>query len=288
MARIMLDAVRMPRLTPIPQHIDRYRIVRRLAGRSDCQVFEAITHDGTSVALKLLTPENPFRPADDEALARFRREAALLQRFAHPGIVRVLDRGEAQGRAWLALELLRGPTLSAAMRGMSMSAALACIAAMLDTLGHLHALGVVHRDLKPDNVVLDPGRGPVLCDFGLVHVPDSLLTQGGDLLGSPAYMAPECFGGEAPDARSDLFSMGVIAYELLTGKLPFRGSNSGEIMLAIVQDEPLPPSHWNPALPRALDAAIATALIKPRNLRYADAADFAAALRCVLEPAAAA
>jgi len=275
----MLDAVRMPRLTPIPQHIDRYRIVRRLAGRSDCQVFEALTHDGTSVALKLLTPANPFRPADDEALARFRREAALLQRFAHPGIVRVLDRGVARGRAWLALELLRGPTLSTAMRGMSMSATLACIAAMLDALGHLHAQGAVHRDLKPDNVMLDPERGPVLCDFGLVHVADSLLTQGGDLLGTPAYMAPECFHGEEVDARSDLFSFAVMAYELLTGQMPFRGATSGDIMLAVVQEQPPPASRCNPALPEALDRVLARGLAKRRQSRFASAAAFAAALR---------
>jgi len=119
----------------------------------------------------------------------------------------------------------------------------------------------------------------VLCDFGLAHVEDSVLTQRGDLLGTPAYMAPECFHGEAVDARSDLFAVGVMLYELLTGRPPFTGENSGEIMLAIVQDDPIPPSYWNPALSSELDAILRTALAKLRHLRFGDAAAFAGALR---------
>lgn len=266
---------------PAAPHVDGFRIVRRIGGRPGCEVFEATMDDGAPVALKLFALRGPAH-AGAEALARFRREAQVLRRLAHPGIVRALCCGEDVQQAWLGMELLPGRTLAAAARAASCGQRIAWLLRILDALAHLHAQGLVHRDLKPANIALDAKRGPVLCDFGLVHLADSLLTQRGAMLGSPAYMAPECFGGEAPDVRSDLFSAGVIAYELLTGNLPFRGSNSGEIMLAIVRDEPLPPSHWNAALPRALDAAIVTALAKPPDLRYAGAVDFALALRDAL------
>lgn len=268
-------------LLPIrkPQHIDRYRIVRRLAARGGCQVLEARAPDGSPAVLKLLRSAPSPDTGEDEALARFWREADVLRRLAHPGIVRLLDQGTDAGRAWFALELLRGPPLSAAMCGMPITAALACMAAILDALGHLHAQGVVHRDLKPANIMLDPARGPVLCDLGLAHIHDSLLTQRGDLLGTPAYMAPECFSGEEVDARSDLFSCAVMTYELLTGGAPFRGATSGDVMLAVVNEQPPPVSRCNPALPQALDAVLATGLAKPRQLRFASAAAFAASLR---------
>ncbi|MCC7549010.1 MAG: serine/threonine protein kinase [Burkholderiales bacterium] len=273
---------------PRPQYIDRYRIVRRLGGSGECRVFEAATPEGTAVALKLLLPADPPRADAAEVLARFRREAEVVQRLSHPGIVRLLDCGTDAGRAWLVLELVRGPVLSSVMRGLPLAAALACIDAILDALAHLHEHGVVHRDLKPANIVLDARRGPVLCDFGLAHVDDSLLTQRGDLLGTPVYMAPECFRGEAVDARSDLFSVAVMAYELLAGQSPFAGNNSGEIMLAVVQDEPLPASHWNAELPAAVDEVLACGLAKPRHLRFASAGAFAVRLRQAMRTVASA
>ncbi len=264
-----------------PRYIDRYRILRRIGGRPGCALFEAAVADGASVALKLFALRDTPHMALAEALARFRRESQVVRRLAHPGIVRGLGWGEDASHAWLVLELLRGPGLSTALRGAGNAEKLAGVLRILDALGHLHAQGMVHRDLKPANIVLDMRRGPVLCDLGLVHVGDSLLTQRGDLFGTPAYMAPECFRGEEPDARSDVFSAGVIAYELLAGRLPFDGANSGEIMLAIVQEAPLPASRWNAAVPPELDAALATALAKPRHHRFASAAAFAAALQRV-------
>jgi len=264
---------------PQPLQIDRYRLLRRIGGRQGCRVFEAATADGTRVALKLLEAVDGRLAAPEEEVTRFRREAQVLQRLAHPGIVRLLAHGEESAGAWLAFELLDGPALSSPLQALSMAEALACIDRILDALAHLHAHGVVHRDLKPANVVLDPARGAVLCDFGIAHVQDSLLTQRGDLLGTPAYMAPECFRGEPVDLRSDLFSAGVIAYELLTGHVPFSGANSGEVMLAVVQEEPLPASRINPALSPAMDEVLATALAKPRERRFDSARAFASALR---------
>ena len=239
--------------------------------------MEAAGPDGSRVALKLLEIDSSV--GGDEARLRFRREAEVLARLAHPGIVRLLDRGEGIRHAWIALELLRGRTLCAHVDLFSLSATLACLDAMLDALAHLHAHGVVHRDLKPANVVMDAYRGPVLCDFGIAHVDHSLLTQRGELLGTPAYMAPECFLGETWDARSDLFSAAVIAYEMLTGRLPFDGANSGEIMLAIMQEPAPRASRWNPAVPPALDELLAGALAKSPHRRFASAESFREALR---------
>ncbi len=259
--------------------VDRYRILRRLGGHKGCLAFEAAGADGTRVALKLLEIDASLR--GDEALLRFRREGEVLARLAHPGIVRLLDRGEGVRHAWIALELLRGPTLTAGADTLAPTATLACIDAMLDALSHLHSHGVVHRDLKPANVVMDAHRGPVLCDFGIARLEHSLLTQSGELLGTPAYMAPECFLGQTWDARSDLFSAGVIAYELLTGRLPFDGANSGEIMLAIMQEPTPRASRWNPAVPPALDGVLAGALAKSPHRRFASAQSFREALRAV-------
>ena len=264
-----------------PLHFGPYRVVRRIGGRYGCTLFEAFGPDGEPVALKLFDFAHGAPAAAEEALERFRRETALVQRLAHPGIVRMLAHGEDAAHAWLALELVRGRVLSEALRGGSLATVLGCVGRVLESLAYLHAHGIVHRDLKPANIVVTQQRGPVICDFGLARVEDSLLTQRGDLLGTPVYMAPECFHGEAVDARSDLFAVGVMLYELLTGRPPFTGETSGEIMLAIVQDDPLPPSHWNPALSPALDAILRTALAKPRHLRFADAAAFASALRTV-------
>jgi len=266
---------------PRPPHFGPYRIIRRIGGRSGCVLYEATGPRGEPVALKLIDAPPAAPAAAQEALQRFRREAALVQRLAHPGIVRMISQGENATNAWLVLELVRGRVLSEAMRGCTQAAALACARRVLESLTYLHAHGIVHRDLKPVNIVVTQGRGPVICDFGLAHVEDSALTQAGDLLGTPAYMAPECFHGEAVDARSDLFAVGVMLYELLTGRLPFTGANCGEIMLAIVQDDPMPPSHWNPALSATLDAILRTALAKPRALRFPSAAAFAGALRAV-------
>jgi serine/threonine-protein kinase len=262
-----------------PLHFGPYRVVRRIGGRSGCALFEASGPRGEPVALKVIDFAHGAPAVAEEALQRFRREAALVQRLTHPNIVRMLAHGEDATHAWLALELVRGRVLSEAMRGSSQAAVLACIRRVLESLAYLHAHGIVHRDLKPANVVVTQQRGPVLCDFGLAHVEDSVLTQRGDLLGTPAYMAPECFLGEVVDARSDLFAVGVMLYELLTGRPPFTGENSGEIMLAIVQDDPMPPSCGNPSVSPALDAILRTALAKPRHLRFADAAAFAGALR---------
>jgi len=264
-----------------PLHFGPYRVVRRIGGRSGRALFEAAGPHGEPVALKVIDLAHCAPLAAEETLQRFRREAALVQRLAHPGIVRMISQGENATHAWLVLELVRGRVLSEAMRGCTQVAALDCVRRVLESLAYLHAHGIVHRDLKPTNIMLDAARGPVLCDFGLAHVEDSALTQRGDLLGTPAYMAPECFHGEAVDARSDLFAMGVMLYELLTGRLPFTGANCGEIMLAIVQDDPLPPSHWNCALSAELDAILRTALAKPRELRFPSAAAFAGALRAL-------
>lgn len=269
----------MPRL----QHIGRYRTTRRLGGRGDCTLFEA--RDGAderAVAVKVLDLQDAEAPAAGEALLRFRREAQVLGNLHHPGIVRMLDYGENATHAWLVMELVQGRPLSVAMRAAVVPRILHCMQHLLDALACLHRHGIVHRDLKPANVVVDANGVPVICDLGLAHTEDSLLTQRGELLGTPAYMAPELFQGESVDARSDLFSVAVILYELLSGRLPFAGDSSGDIMLSILQHTPKDVSRLNPDAPAALDSVLHTALAKQREHRFVSAEAFAAALCAAL------
>ena len=261
-----------------PTRIGPFRVVRPLSGREGCMLYEGRREDGLRAALKFLDLRSATSGAAAEMRSRLHREAAVLEALRHPGVVRHLDNGEGEAHAWLALELLSGPDLATALAGKRIVDVLQQCRRVLQALVHLHAQGVVHRDLKPHNVVFDARRGPVICDLGLAHVPDSLLTQRGEMLGTPAYMAPECFLAAAVDARADLFSVGVMLYELLTGRLPFEGRNSGEIMLAIVQEEPLPPSSLNAQVAPALDAVLARALAKSPARRFATAGGFDAAL----------
>lgn len=262
------------------QHLGRYRMTRRLGGRGDCTLFEA--RDGAdqrAVAIKVLDLQDTEAPIAGEALLRFRREAQVLSNLHHPGIVRMLDYGENATHAWLVMELMQGRPLSVAMHGADVQRILRCVQRLLDALACLHRLGIVHRDLKPANVIVAANGVPVICDLGLAHVEDSLLTQRGELLGTPAYMAPELFLGEGMDARSDLFSVAVILYELLGGRLPFAGESSGDIMLGILQHTPEDVSRVNPSVPAVLDGILHMALAKQREHRFVSAEAFAEALR---------
>lgn len=253
-----------------------YRLGERIGGGANSEVFRAFDAAGTAVALKILIGEEAARPGILERLAA---EVALSRRLSIPGLVRLFDSGRLDARPFLAMELIEGPTLKETMakRRLPVEAAIAIVAAVADTLTALHRVHVVHRDVKPANVMLRGGNEPVLTDLSVAALTAEDRAPGGDLLGSPGYMAPELIEDRHWGPAADVFSLGVMLYMLLTDRRPFSGSPD-EVMECIRHVEPLPPSSIDPGLPRELDAVVACVLAKNPAERW-HANDLARALR---------
>lgn len=221
---------------------------------------------------------------------RFFREAKSAGRLNHPNIVTVYDVGRDGDLAWIAMEFLAGRSLRDLLDAgepLAPGRIVGIGAAVADALAFAHARGIVHRDVKPANImVLDSGVVK-LADFGIAQLPGSGLTMTGAVLGSPKYMAPEQISGHKADGRSDIFSLGVVLYELLAGKSPFEGENLHAAMYQVVHKEPPPPSTCRDGQTNAFDAIIAKALAKDPAARYQDAAALATDLRRALREAAA-
>jgi serine/threonine-protein kinase len=237
------------------------------------------------VAIKTVKlPENADDPETEEALARFRREAQAAGRLTHPNIVGVFDYGETNDLAYIVMEFVDGPPLKSLLDKEERFALTDAVRVMEDLLAGLqfsHERGVVHRDIKPANVMLTSLGQVKIADFGIARIESSSMTQAGTLLGTPAYMSPEQFMGQVVDARTDIYSSGVLLYQLLTGERPFEGGLSA-IMHKALNTEPPVPSQLSVTAPPALDAVVRRAMAKRPEDRFASANAFAEAVRTAL------
>ena len=256
---------------------NRYRVIGRIGsgGMADVWVAED-THLQRKVALKVL--HHRFAQ-DQEFVERFRREAEAAAGLQHPNVVGVFDRGAVNGTYYIAMEYLEGRTLKELIdAGLTPTAAVALVRQILEAARFAHRHGVVHRDLKPQNVIVDSEGHATVTDFGIARAGVSEITQTGSVMGTAHYLSPEQAQGLEVTPSSDLYSIGVILYEALTGQVPFEGDSTVAVALKQVSQAPQRPSAINPQVSPALDAVVMRALAKDPAQRFADAEAFAAAL----------
>ena len=235
---------------------------------------------GERVALKVVTATMANDPA--AAAERFRREVATARKVTHPNVIRIHDLLEDNGTLLLSMEYVEGMTLAAYLSRVSqvrVDEARMILSQICDGLGAAHAAGVIHRDLKPGNVLLDGEKRVKVIDFGLAKASFFAgMTATGLILGTPEYMAPEQVRGLPCDARTDIYSLGALAYHLFVGRPPFTGETPIAIGFAHVSETVIPPRKLRPDLPESLELALLKSLEKDPNKRFVDAAEFKAAI----------
>ncbi|MBT9611599.1 MAG: serine/threonine protein kinase [Aquabacterium sp.] len=268
--------------------LGRYLIDKPLGQGAMGAVYQG--HDpatGRRVAIKTMALSREFS-GDDlvDARNRFLREAEMAGRLQHPDIVGILDAGEVDGLAYIAMELVEGVDLARhaqASQLLSVSQVLRITARVAEALAYAHTRGVTHRDVKPANIMVDPAHDVVkVMDFGVARVADATRTRTGVVLGTPTFMSPEQLSGQPTDGRSDVYSLGVTLFQLLTGALPYRNDSMAALMRAIGREPPTPLLSLRPELPPALGDIVALALQKHPATRYASGQQMADDLRAVL------
>lgn len=271
----------------LPRAIGPYEIVREIGAGAMGKIYEG--RDPTinrRVAIKIIRPLVGLSSSSNERMRqRFLREAQATGALNHPNIVTVYQAGEDGPYSYIAMEYLEGKTFEEVIEReapLALERVMKLLAPICEALAYAHERGVVHRDIKPANLMLTREGVVKLMDFGIAHIFSSSLTQEGALLGTPNYMSPEQIRGEKIDGRSDIFALGVVAYEMATRQRPFVGENMAAISHRIASGAVIPPSELNAHLPEEFDATLARALQKDRAARYASARDFALALRSAI------
>jgi len=266
----------------LPEKIGKYEI-QGVLGKGGMGVvymaFDAAI--ARKVAIKAITKASLDADELKHVMERFRHEAQAVGRLVHPRIVQIYDYGEDDEVAFIVMELVNGKTLHEHLTQevkYEIREVGAIVRHLLDGIGHAHSEGVVHRDIKPSNIMINADGRIKISDFGIARIDSSNLTQVGDVLGTPHYMAPEQFLGTEIDALADLFSIGVIAYELLTGRKPFTG-NTATVMQQVLNERPPDPSQLNSKLSRQMDNVLHHALAKKREDRFQSAREFSDAFR---------
>ena len=270
-----------------PSQLGKYNITSIIGRGAMGIVYKA--HDpliDRTVALKTIKQDCLDAEDAEQILLRFKTEAQAAGRLSHPNIVTVYEYGEENNTAFIAMEYVEGRNLREAIvnnERFPLEAVVDIIKGILDGLAYAHEKGVIHRDIKPDNIILLKNGRIKITDFGIARIESSNLTQHGDLLGTPSYMSPEQCTGTPVDNRSDIFSTGAILYHLLTGEKPFPGDNMTAIMHRVIHDTPIIPSELNLSIYPDLDQCVFKSLAKNPGQRFQNAEEFSTALTESLE-----
>jgi eukaryotic-like serine/threonine-protein kinase len=277
----------MMRAGPMLEQIGKYKILEKIGEGAMGEVYRA--HDpvlNRFVAVKTISAE---LGADDTLRKRFEREAQSAARLNHPNIITVFDYGEEHGKIYMAMELLDGSDLKQAIARrapLSLDDKLSVVDQILEGLAFAHAHDIVHRDLKPANVHL-LGNGQVkIMDFGLARLGGSEMTRVGMVMGTPHYMSPEQVRGERADARSDVFAVGCVFYELLTYRKPFDADSMHSVLFKVMQEEPPPVHELTPGIPAVLTQVVDRAMAKDATQRFQNASEFRSALHRAMQAVA--
>jgi serine/threonine-protein kinase len=259
---------------------ERYRVLRKLGGGGMADVYlgEDLTL-GRKVALKVLLQR--FL-GDAQFIERFRREAKAAAALNHPGIVAIYDWGQVDGTPYIVMEYVEGETLKDLIRRrgrLGGAEAVDLTLGLLTAVGLAHRHGIVHRDIKAQNILIDRNGAAKVTDFGIARAGDSGMTEAGSILGTAQYLSPEQARGLPVDERSDLYSVGIVLYEMLTGRVPFSGDSAVNVAMRHVNEVPEEPVTLVPGMPPSLNQIVLKALAKDPDRRYANAAEFAADLR---------
>jgi predicted Ser/Thr protein kinase len=267
-------------MTESPKTVARYEIIDMLGKGAMGVVYKARDPNiDRFLAIKTIKTSEVAAASDGEdVLARFKREVQTAGELIHANIVTIYDGGQDGDLHWLAMEFVDGPSLAKLISDklvLPLQDILTIFVKICSAVDFAHRHGIVHRDLKPANILLTKDWEPKIADFGIARIASSTMTRTGVILGTPSYMSPEQITGQRVDSRSDIFSLGIILYELLTGERPYLGENPTVIMYKIVHSEPVSPDKINLALPEGLASVIMKALAKNPEARYQRAGEMA-------------